>query len=117
MFRILETDVESVIEFEVKGDVTKKDYEKLEEAIQQKLAQTNSVNLLCRITELSSVTAEAIIKDFKVGVEHYKNINKMAVVGSAEWVQWMSKLGAVLPVDIKHFEPHQIDEAWEWVKE
>ena len=116
MFRILETDVESVIELEVKGDVTKEDYEKLEEAIKQKLDQTKSVNLLCKITELSSVTAEAIIKDFKFGVKHYNDIEKMAVVSSKNWVQWMSKLGAVLPVKLKHFEPNQIDEAWQWVK-
>ena len=117
MFRILESGVNSVIEMEVKGDVTKDDYERLEEAIKEKLKETDKVNILCKITELSSITAKAILADFKIGVKHYRNINRMAVVSAKEWIEWWSKLGAILPVEIKHFNTDEIDQAWNWIKD
>ncbi len=116
MFKILETAVDSVIEMEVEGEVTAEDYEVLEEAIKDKLKETDQVNILCRVKELSKITAQAILEDFKLGVKHYKNIGKIAVVSSEDWTEWITKLSAILPVESKHFDTEEIDEAWSWVK-
>jgi hypothetical protein len=115
MFKIHETDDKSLIELEVKGDLTKEDYDRLEEAIVEKLKESEKVNILGRITELSGMTAEAILADFKLLVKHYSSIEKMAVVSSKEWVEWVSKLGAVLPVEIKYFDVDESDLARNWL--
>ena len=117
MFTIYPTDDERVIELEIKGDVTKEDYALLEDAIKEKLKEMEHVNLLCRITEFSGITAQAVLKDFKLFIKHYSNIRKMAVISTKDWIEWMTKLGAVLPVEMKHFELDDYDQAQRWVKE
>ena len=116
MFKILETTIDSVIEMQIEGEVLAEDYERLEAAIKEKLEKTDKVNILCRVKELSNITAGAILEDFKLGIKHYKNIGKIAVVSSEDWTEWVTKLSAILPVETKHFNMEEIGEAWSWVK-
>ncbi len=115
MFRILEPVDKSVLEIEIKGEVTKEDYDRLENAIESKLNESEKVNMFCRITELSGITAEAILSDFKLFAKYYDKIEKMAIISTEDWAEWVSKLGAVLPMEVMHFDPEDEELAWQWL--
>lgn len=115
MFKVMETVDKSVLEIEIEGEVTKEDYERLDKAIEKRLSESEKVNMYCRIIELSGITAAAIISDFKLLAKYFSKIEKMAVVSDKEWTEWVSKLGAVLPMEIIHFEVHEKELAWRWL--
>ena len=115
MFKIKETVDKSVLEIEVDGELTKEDYDRLEQSIEKRLTESDKVNMFCRIIELSGMTAQAILSDFKLFAKYYGKIEKMAIVSSKEWTEWVSKLGAVLPMKIIHFDEDEQEKAWRWL--
>lgn len=115
MFKVMETVDKSVLEIEVKGEVTKDDYDRLEKAIEKRLSESEKVNMYCRIIEISGITAEAILADFKLLAKYFSKIEKMAIVSGKEWTEWISKLGAVLPMKIMHFDVDEKELAWRWL--
>lgn len=115
MFDILETVDKTVLEIEIDGEITKDDYDRLDQAIIEKLKETEKVKLFCWIKDLSGITAEAIISDFKLLVKHYTNIEKMAIVSTEDWIEWVTKLEAVLPMEVKYFDNDEKDLAWKWL--
>lgn len=115
MLEIMETVDKSVLEIEVKGEVTKDDYDRLEKAIEKRLNESEKVNMYCSIIEFSGLTAEAIFSDFKLFAKYYDKMEKMAIVSGKEWTEWVSKLGAVLPMEIMHFDVDEKEMALRWL--
>ena len=115
IIRILETIDKSVLEVEIEGELTKEDYDRLEKAIESKLSESGKMNMLCRIIGLSGITAEAILSDFKLLAKYYDKIEKMAIVSTKEWAEWVAKLGAVLPMEVIYFDADETDMAWQWL--
>jgi len=55
--------------------------------------------------------------DAKFGVQHRNDSEKVAVVGGPRWVEWATKLGAlIMSGEVKTFSSGQLEEAWDWVK-
>jgi hypothetical protein len=115
MLEIKETVDKSMLEIEVKGEVTKEDYDRLEKAIEKRLSETDKVNMYCKIIDISGITAEAILSDFKLFAKYYNKIEKIAIVSDKEWVEWVSKLGAVLPMEVMHFDTDEKEMALRWL--
>ena len=60
---------------------------------------------------------EAAWDDAKFGVQHRNDFEKVAVVGGPRWVEWGTKLAAlIMSGEVKTFSSEQLDEAWDWVK-
>ena len=60
---------------------------------------------------------EAAWDDAKFGVQHRNDFEKVAVVGGPRWVEWGTKLAAlIMRGEVKTFSSEQLDEAWDWVK-
>jgi len=55
--------------------------------------------------------------DAKFGVQHRNDFEKVAVVGGPRWVEWATKLGAlIMSGEVRTFSSEQLEEAWDWVK-
>ena len=60
---------------------------------------------------------EAAWDDAKFGMQHRNVFQKVAVVGGPRWVEWGTKLAAlIMSGEVKTFSSEQLDEAWDWVK-
>ncbi|MGM0651783.1 MAG: STAS/SEC14 domain-containing protein [Bacillota bacterium] len=115
MIRIIETVDESVLEVEIEGELTRNDYDRLEKAIENKLSESEKVNMLCRIIEFSGITAKAVLSDFKLLAKYYAKIEKIAIISMKDWAEWVAKLGAVLPMEVMYFDADETDMAWKWL--
>ena len=60
---------------------------------------------------------KAIWDDAKFGIQHRKDFDKLAIVGGKSWIEWITKMGALLTsAEIKFYEEAQLINAISWVK-
>jgi hypothetical protein len=55
--------------------------------------------------------------DATFGMKHRNDFEKCAVVGGPKWVEWATKLGALLMTgEVKTFSADQLNDAWNWIQ-
>lgn len=100
------------------GTLTHADYEIINPMIDSALAEVKSpkVNVLIDATELEGWEAQAAWDDFKLGLKHGSEFNKIAIYGNKNWQKLAAKIGSwFVSGEIKYFEHYH--EAMEWLNE
>ena len=120
MFEILPQSTESCIGFKVSGKVTAEDYDILLPKLDEAISAHGKINLLVVMGEFKGMKGlEAAKDDFEFGTHQYRQVEKAAFVSDKKWLEWMVKIMDPFTrrTDERFFEPDQLDEAWQWVKE
>jgi len=101
------------------GKLTDLDYKNiLVPRLERMIKDYQKVRCLFLMTEeFHGWELEAAWDDAKFGVQHRNDFEKVAVVGGPRWVEWGTKLAAlIMSGEVKTFSSEQLDEAWDWVK-
>ena len=120
MLRYIKDLPEHVIGIHAVGEVSKEDYEKvLIPRLDELVARQGEINyLLILETDIGNFTAGAWWDDFKLGLKHFKQWNKIAIVTDQKVVEWLSDVfTAFIPGKSKGFPMAQLDAAIKWVCE
>jgi hypothetical protein len=80
------------------GKLTVQDYEEiLIPKLEQLLQKYSQVKAVIYITKgFQGWELGAVWDDAKFGIKHRKDFDKIAVVGGAKWLEWITKIGACL---------------------
>jgi hypothetical protein len=100
------------------GTLTHADYEIITPLIDSALESVKqpSVDVLIDGTELEGWELRAAWDDFKIGLKHNNQVNKVAIYGNKNWQQMSAKIGNwFISGEIKYFS--DLVEASEWLKE
>jgi hypothetical protein len=63
------------------------------------------INVLIDATEFEGWELRALWDDFKLGLKHGRQFQKMAIVGNKKWMSYAVKMGSwFIASDAKHFE-------------
>ena len=106
--------------FEAVGEVTGEDYEKtLIPALEESLQKHDKINFLYLIGDnFKSFDLKAMYDDSMVGVKHFFDFNKIAVVTNKDWIKNLTKAFAPLyPMQIKAFDTENLQEAIKWLQQ
>jgi hypothetical protein len=109
---------ENVVAVTAKGRVTRQDYEAvLIPAVNDLLKRHGKIRLYYEFgAEYSGFDADAALQDLKVGVEHRKDWEKVAVVTDVQWIRQATlAFGFLLPGRARVFTLAEAPEAREWV--
>ena len=120
MLEILPESTENCIGFKASGKLTAEDYQGLMPKLEEAIQAHRSINMLVMIEDFHGwAELEAAKADFKFGTQEYKKVERCAFVSDKRWHEWMVKLldPFTRRTKEKFFEPSQLAEAWEWVKE
>ena len=120
MIEILPESTGSCVGFRISGKVTAKDYDVLLPKLDEAIAASDMINLLVVMGDFEGWgDLEAAKADFKLGTHQYRQVEKAAFIGEKKWQEWMIKIMDPFTrrTDEKFFEPDQLAEAWQWVKE
>ncbi|MDJ0662902.1 MAG: STAS/SEC14 domain-containing protein [Crocosphaera sp.] len=118
MINFLTVQNDLVLAVEAEGKVTKDDYQSvIIPAIENKLRQYKKIRLLYELgNHFSGFDIKAIWEDFKVGLTHWSDFEKVALVSDIQWIRMITKLfGFILPYPVQVFHNHQLSQAQEWV--
>ena len=89
------------------GKLTHKDYQLITPMIDSALAVVNEpkVNVLIDGTELEGWELRAAWDDFKLGLKHNNEFNKISIYGNKNWQEIVAKVGAwFITGEIKYFD-------------
>lgn len=99
------------------GKLTHKDYEMITPMINSALNELKApkINALIDGAELQGWEARALWDDFKLGLKHGNEFEKIAIYGNKNWLKMSAKIGNwFMSGEIKYFEDFQ--EAITWLK-
>jgi len=100
------------------GKLTHEDYEKINPMIDSALQGIKDPNIKVFIdgSEFEGWELRAAWDDFKLGLKHGNNFDKIAIFGNKKWQEYSAKIGTwFISGDVKYFE--DADEALTWLQE
>lgn len=119
MVKVLPESEGNILGIQASGKLTSKDYEevmipKLEELI----SKYGKTRFLCYLDDsFAGMEMGAMVDDARFFFKHKNELEKLAVVGAARWIEVMTKLFAhLMEGEVKTFSSEQLDAAWEWIK-
>lgn len=118
MFEQMEDSSNNVIGIKVKGKLLDKDYEELNQWLDDIKKNHDDIYMLCFLEDFHGWgELSAVWDDFKLGMNHRKDIKRCAMVGDKTWQKWGTTLGDwFMQGEVKYFDHAELEKAWEWVK-
>ena len=118
MIEALQGFPENTLAFACHGHVTRTDYEEvLVPAVEKALKEHDKVRLYYQIaSDFSGIEPGAVMKDIKVGVEHWFRWERVAVVTDVEWIKLtMMAFSFMMPGQLQMFSTAEAAKAREWI--
>lgn len=74
--------------------------------------------LLLELDDLRGLTPAAFWEDLKITLGHFRDIERMAVVGDQRWLRWWVRTaGALVSVQVKVYTAEEKSVALKWLRE
>jgi hypothetical protein len=104
-----------VIGFRVTGKLVAADYTDTMLPLVAEAAKGGRIRLVLCIEQFDGITGTAVWQDLKLGVEHLRSWERIAVVSDLEWMAHVISLfGWMTPGDVKRFPVSELDAAKAW---
>ncbi|HFE37185.1 MAG TPA: STAS/SEC14 domain-containing protein [Gammaproteobacteria bacterium] len=108
---------DNILTMRLSGKLTKEDYEQFVPEIERMINAHEKVRILIELIDFHGWTTAAAWEDTKFGVRHFSDIERMAIVGDANWEKGMALLlKPFTKAKVKYFDVSQMDEAKTWIK-
>jgi hypothetical protein len=105
-----------VLEVRVSGKLTKGDYEHFVPEVERLIGQHGKLRVLFDMHDFHGWSAGALWEDIKFDMKHFRDIERLALVGERKWEAGMA--GFCRPftaATIRYFDRAQAEEAHRWV--
>lgn len=107
-----------MLEVNLTGKLTKEDYEVLVPAVDEQIKQHGKLRMLVTMHDFHGWTAGALWEDTKFDLKHWRDIERLALVGEKKWEEGMAIFcKPFTTAKIKYFDHTKLDEAKQWLAE
>lgn len=103
------------LSLKISGKLTHEDYQTITPMIDSALGSVTEprINALIDATELEGWELRAAWDDFKLGLKHGSEFEKIAIFGNKKWQKTLSKIGTwFIAGEIKYFENEEDALTW-----
>ena len=116
MFTITEGTAGNFIEVQLSGKLTKEAYEAFVPDLEKQITEHGKIRILVEMKDFQGWDLEAVWEDTKFGYKHFRDIERMAIVGEKTWEKWMTAFCRPFTLaKIKYFDSADLKSAREWV--
>ena len=99
------------------GTLTDSDYQELEPKLDAAIDVHGPIHMLADMVEMTGMEPKAVWDDFVVGVRHWNDFDRIAVVGDQRWQETAAHIvDAVTPGEIRYFDAGERAGAMKWLK-
>jgi len=107
----------NLLHVHVTGKLNKEAYEELVPAVDQLVKDEGKLRILLELRDFHGWTAGALWEDLKFDLKHWKDIERLAIVGDSKWEEGMAVFCKPFTVaKIQFFLATQLDEARVWIE-
>src|SRR5262245_47306082 len=79
-----------VLEVRLSGKLAKEDYERFVPEVDRLIKQHGKIRVLCELHDFHGWELGALWEDIKFDVKHFRDIERLAIVGENKWQQGMA---------------------------
>jgi len=116
--KLIETNDGNVLEVALTGRLMKVDYETFVPAVERLIEQHGKIRLLVVMHDFHGWTAGALWADTKFATHHFKDIERLAVVGETKWQHGMAVFcKPFTAATVRYFDHTETDHARSWLEE
>ena len=118
MIDIIPTSTDNLIGCKIDGKINTEDIEKLATYIEDKLLKNKKLRIYVEVTKLEGISLEALFKDLRLGIKHFSNFDKKAIVTDKEWMKRVAAIADKLfpNIEVKCFSFAEKEKALAWAK-
>lgn len=100
------------------GKLTKECYEQFAPIVDQMVKEHGKLRILFEMHDFHGWTAGAMWEDIKFDFKHWKDIERLAIVGESKWEQGMAVFcKPFTSAKITYFDHTKLDDAKKWIAE
>jgi hypothetical protein len=102
----------------VTGKLTKDAYETLTPVVDEQIQEHGKLRILFEMHDFHGWTAGALWEDLKFDFKHWKDIERLAIVGESKWEAGMAVFcKPFTAAKIQYFDHAKLNEAKAWIAE
>ena len=116
--RIIETDSEDVIGFELNGKLDVEDVEAAAANFERAFESGRPLRILGRIKRIGGVEPGALFSSEYVRMKMHalQRVERYALVGGPTWLRaWVTMIDPLFRIEVRHFPADQEEAAWSWL--
>jgi hypothetical protein len=107
-----------LLHVKVTGKLTKEAYESFAPLVNEQIEEHGKVRILFEMHDFHGWTAGALWEDLKFDFKHWKDIERLAIVGESRWEAGMAVFcKPFTTAKIQYFDHAKLDEAKAWIAE
>jgi hypothetical protein len=100
------------------GKLAKSDYVQFGPEVNRLIEQHGKIRILMEMKDFHGWTLGALWEDIKFDAKHFKDIERVAMVGDKKWEEWMAKFcRPFTSAEIHYFDQSQAEQAKAWIME
>jgi hypothetical protein len=108
----------SLLEIQVTGKLKHEDYEHFVPEFEKQVQQHGKIRVLFEMVDFHGWEGAALWDDIKFDLKHFKDIERLAMVGDKKWEQAMAVFcRPFTTAKIRYFDKAAIAEARQWLAE
>jgi len=108
----------NLIEVKVSGKLVKEDYETFVPEFERLIKRFGKIRILFEMTDFHGWSVAAMWEDMKFDLKHFKDIDRLAMVGDKKWEKGMSVFcKPFTTATIRYFDQADRSQALQWLAE
>jgi hypothetical protein len=118
MLRELDDSGDRVIALKLSGKLHDEDYDRFVPLVERAIASQGKTRMLILFEDFYGWNPHALWDDIAFEAAHQDRIERIAMVGDADWRSWMDKVsGPFSTATVRHFAPGDEAEARTWLSQ
>ncbi len=114
---LLEAQGGRVLEIHASGKLSKEDYAHFLPKVEGLIKQYGKISILFEMSQFHGWEAGALWEDLKFDFKHFRDIDRLAMIGETKWQGWMAQFcRPFTTASIRYFTHSEIEAARRWVE-
>jgi hypothetical protein len=107
-----------ILAVHVSGKLTKEDYERFTPEAERAIGKHGKIRVLFDLHDFHGWKAAALWEDMKFGLHHFKDIERLAIIGEKAWEHGMAAFcKPFTAAEIRYFDRSEAAMGERWVRE
>ena len=111
-----EKDGGKILEVTISGKIVAEDYARFVPETERLIKEHGKIRVLFDMVDFHGWSAGALWEDIKFDVKHFRDIERLAMVGDRKWEQGMAAFcGPFTSAEIRYFDQAEAEQARAWL--